>query len=215
MDKDQQMKLRLYDYWRSSAAYRVRIALNLKGLDYEAVDTSLIDGAQRTEAYRALNPQGFVPMLEVDGVHLTQSLAIIDWLDAAYAEPRLIPTDPTARAQEMAKALLIAADIHPINNLRILKYLKNELGQEQEAIDQWIRHWISEGFTALEAMADPHHPFLSGAHPGLADICLVPQMYNARRFETPLDAFPKLVTIDAACQGIDAIARAHPDQAKA
>ncbi len=208
------MTVRLYDYWRSSAAYRVRIALNLKGVAYESVDTSLLAGEQRDPGYLARNPQGLVPMLEVDGLRLTQSLAIIDWLDATYPEPRLIPADPTARAAELAKALVVATDIHPINNLRILKYLKNELGQSQDAIDAWARHWIAEGFAALEAMADPAQPFLSGDAPGLADVCLVPQMANARRVNTPLDAYPKLVAIDGRATALEPFARAHPDAVK-
>ena len=208
------MTVTLYDFWRSSAAYRVRIALNLKGLSYRSVETSLAEGDHKTPAYLAQNPQGFVPMLEVGDVRLTQSLTIIDWLDATYPEPRLIPTEATARAQEMAKALVIAADIHPVNNLRILKYLKNDLGHEQPAIDQWIRHWITEGFAALEAMANPDTPFLSGDAPGLSDCCLIPQMYNARRFETSLEAFPNLVRIDATCKAIPAFKAAHPDAVK-
>jgi len=155
-----------------------------------------------------------VPMLEVGDLRLTQSLAIIDWLDATYAEPRLIPVDPAARAAELAKAMVIAADIHPINNLRILKYLKTELGQSQDAIDQWARHWIAEGFSALEAMADADQPFLSGAAPGLADVFLVPQMANAWRVATPLEAFPMLVAIDARATALDPFARAHPDAVK-
>ena len=208
------MTIRLYDYWRSSAAYRVRIALNLKGIRYEAIDTSLLHGEQRAPDYVARNPQGLVPMLEVGELRLTQSLAIIDWLDATYAEPRLIPQDAVARAAELAKAMVIAADIHPINNLRILKYLKYELGQAQDAIDQWARHWIIEGFTALEAMAEAGQPFLSGAAPGLADVFLVPQMANARRVATPLEAFPKLVAIDARATALEPFARAHPDAVK-
>ena len=198
------MTLRLYDYWRSSAAYRVRIALNLKGVAYDAVPVSLVDGAQRDPAYIAKNPQGFVPMLEAGDVRLTQSMAIIDWLDATYPDPPFMPADPAARAAERAKAMVIAADIHPINNLRVLKYLTAELGHHQEDIDRWARHWIAQGFAALEAMADPDAPYLSGAAPGLADIFLIPQMANARRVATPLDAFPKLVAIDARaflCQG--------------
>ena len=208
------MTIRLYDYWRSSAAYRVRIALNLKGIAYEAIDTSLLHGEQHAPDYVARNPQGFVPMLEVGNLRLTQSLAIIDWLDATSAEPRLVPTDPAARAAELAKAMVMAADIHPINNLRILKYLKTELGQSQDDIDQWARHWIIEGFSALEAMAEADQPFLSGAAPGLADVFLVPQMANARRVATPLEAFPKLVAIDARATALDPFARAHPDAVK-
>jgi maleylacetoacetate isomerase len=208
------MTIRLYDFWRSSACYRVRIALNLKGLAYEAVDTSLVDGAHLSADYKAKNPQGFVPMLEIGGLRLTQSLAIIDYLDAAYPEPRFIPAERVARAQAMAAAYVIGCDIHPINNLRVLKYLKDELGQDQGAIDDWYRHWISEGFPALEAMADPDKPFLGGDAPGIADICLVPQIYNARRFETPLEAFPNLVRIDAACTALAPFRAAHPDSVK-
>ena len=208
------MTIRLYDYWRSSACYRVRIALNLKGLAYEAVDTSLIEGAHRTPAYLAKNPQGFVPMLEVGEVRLTQSLAIIDWLDATQGGVRLIPTDPIARAQAMTMAYVIAADIHPVNNLRILKYLEQVLGVEQAARDDWYRHWITEGFRALEAMADPTSAFLGGDAPNIADVCLVPQMSNANRFNTPLDAFPNLIRIDAACNALDAFKAAHPSAVK-
>lgn len=208
------MTIRLYDYWRSSACYRVRIALNLKGLAYAAIDTSLIEGAHRTPAYLAKNPQGFVPMLEIGDVRLTQSLAIIDWLDATQGGPRLIPEDPAARAQAMAMAYVIAADIHPVNNLRILKYLEQELGVEQAARDDWYRHWITEGFRALESMADPARAFLGGDAPNIADVCLVPQISNANRFNTPLDAFPNLVRIDAACNALDAFKAAHPSAVK-
>ncbi len=208
------MTIRLYDYFRSSACYRVRIALNLKGLAYEAIDTSLLDGAQLTPEYKAMNPQGFVPMLEVDGLRITQSLAIIEWLDSYTPEPRFVPTDPNARARQMALALTIACDIHPLNNLRVLKYLGSQLSAEEAARDDWYRHWVIAGFDALEAMADPATPFLGGDAPGIADICLVPQMYNARRFATPLEAYPNLVRIDAACSALSAFARAHPDMVK-
>jgi maleylacetoacetate isomerase len=214
MDHNPQMTISLYDYARSSACYRVRIALHLKGVAFTAIDTSLVEGAHKQADYVAMNPQGFVPMLEVDGMRLTQSIAIIEWLDSAYPEPRLIPIDPRHRAQVMALALTIAADIHPINNLRILNYLKNDIGLDQAARDTWYRHWIKEGFSALEAMAPPAQPFLNGNTPGIADICLVPQMFNARRFETPLDAYPNLVRIDAACTALDAFKKAHPDAAQ-
>jgi maleylacetoacetate isomerase len=205
------MTIKLYDFWRSSAAYRVRIALNLKGLAYTSIDTSLLDGTHKTPEYKAKNPQGFVPMLEIGDVRLTQSLAIIDWLEATYQDPRLIPSDPTARAHEMAKAMVIAMDIHPINNLRILKYLAGEMGQEPPAIDDWYRHWIGEGFAALEAVADGSAPFLSGDAPGLADVCLVPQIYNAMRFETDLTPYPKLAAIEARCTALAPFKAAHPD----
>jgi maleylacetoacetate isomerase len=205
------MTVRLYDYFRSSACYRVRIALNLKQIAYEAVDTSLVEGAHREPAYLARNPQGFVPMLEVDDQRITQSLAIIDWLDSYRPEPRLVPTAPDQRARQMALALTIACDIHPLNNLRVLKYLGGPLGLDEPTRDNWYRHWITAGFEALEAMADPDSPFLGGDAPGIADICLVPQMFNARRFATPLEPYPTLVRIDAACTELAAFASAHPD----
>lgn len=209
------MTIKLYDYWRSSACYRVRIALNFKGLAYEAIDTSLIDGAHRTPEYLGKNPQGFVPVLEVGDVRLVQSLAIIDWLDANYPEPRLVPADPAQRAHAMAAALVVAADIHPLNNLRIIKYLANDLAVEEAARDGWYRHWVTEGFIALEAMADPAKPFFGGDAPNIADICLVPQMFNARRFNTPLEAFPNLARIDAACTALEPFKAAHPEAVKA
>lgn len=205
--------IRLYDYWRSSAAYRVRIALEYKGLSYERVGKDLVEGAHRQPDYKAINPQGLVPALEIDGELFTQSLAIFDVLDARFQEPHLVSRDPDTRARQLAMALAIAADIHPINNLRVLQYLKREMGQEQPAIDAWIRHWVAEGFAALEAMAGDT-PFLGGEQPAMPDMCLVPQMYNARRFETPLEAYPKLVAIDARCQSLPAFQRAHPDAAK-
>jgi maleylacetoacetate isomerase len=202
-----------FDYWRSSASYRVRIALNLKGVTYKTVHTSLLDGDHKAAEYVARNPQGFVPMLAIDGHDLTQSLAIIDYLDAHYPDPAMVSSNPADRAKTLAQALLIAADIHPINNLRVLKYLKDQMGQGQEAIDGWYRHWIFEGFTALEVMA-PDDGLFGGDLPNLADVCLVPQMANARRFDTPLAAFPKLVRIDAALTAIPAFATAHPDNVK-
>ena len=203
----------LYDYWRSSASYRVRIALNLKGVAYASVPTSLLDGDQRAPDYVARNPQGFAPMLTIGGHDLTQSLAIIDYLDAKYVDPPMVSRDPLERATTLAQAMVIAADIHPVNNLRILKYLKDELGQEQDAIDRWYRHWITEGFAALETMA-PESGFFGGDQPNLADVCLVPQMANARRFETDLAPFPKLLRIDAACNELEAFQKAAPEAVK-
>ena len=199
----------LYDYFRSSAAYRVRIALNLKGLAYEQRDILLLENQQRSPEHLARNPQGLVPALEVDGVVLTQSLAIIDWLDARHPEPRLIPADPDARAAAIARALVVGADIHPLNNLRVMRQLK-AMGVDEAGRNDWTRHWIAEGFTALEAMAGEGQ-FLGGNAPGIADLFLVPQMYNARRFDTPLDDFPRLVAIDAAATQLPAFAAAHPD----
>jgi maleylacetoacetate isomerase len=203
----------LFDFWRSSASYRVRIALNLKGVTYTSAPTSLPDGAHKDLAYTARNPQGFVPMLSIDGHDLTQSLAIIDYLDARFPQPLLIPADPLLRARAMAAAYLIASDIHPLNNLRVLKYLKGTLEQEQAAIDEWYRHWVREGFTALEALA-PDDGLFGSDYPDIADICLVPQMYNARRFEVPMEAYPKLVRIDEALRGMDAFAKAAPEAVK-
>ncbi len=203
----------LFDYWRSSASYRVRIVLNLKNVPYTRVPTSLLDNAQRAPDYVARNPQGFVPMLSIDGHDLTQSLAIIDYLDAQYPDPAMVSSNPADRAKTLAQALIIAADIHPIDNLRVLRYLKDQMGQSQEAVDQWYRHWIVEGFTALEAMA-PDNGLFGGELPNLADVCLVPQMANARRVDTPLNAFPKLLRIDAALTALPAFAAAHPDQVK-
>ncbi|MES2054459.1 MAG: maleylacetoacetate isomerase [Pseudomonadota bacterium] len=206
--------IRLHDYWRSSASYRVRIALALKHVPYERHEISLLDGANRAPDYLARNRQGLVPTLEIDGVMLTQSLAIIDYLDATYPDPPLVPRDALARAQVLAQALTIVADIHPVDNLRVLKRLENQFGADQAARDDWYRHWIHEGFAALEHMAGDG-PFLGGASPNLADLCLVPQIYNARRFGLDLSAYPKLVAADAAAAGVPEIAAAHPDRVKA
>jgi maleylacetoacetate isomerase len=203
----------LFDYWRSSASYRVRIVLNLKNVPYTPVPISLLDNAQRAPDYVARNPQGFVPMLSIDGHDLTQSLAIIDYLDAQYPDPAMVSSNPADRSKTLAQALIIAADIHPIDNLRVLRYLKDQMGQSQEAVDQYYRHWIIEGFAALEAMA-PEDGLFGGDLPNLADVCLVPQMANARRVDTPMDAFPKLLRMDAALTRLPAFAAAHPDQVK-
>lgn len=204
----------LHDYFRSSASYRVRIALNFKGVDYRAVPTSLLVGDQRSEAYLALNPQGFVPALEVDGLVLTQSFAIIDWLDRSFPDTPLIPEEPVARAAALAMAMVVACDIHPLNNLRVLKYLTSDLGLREEIRDRWYRHWVAEGFVALEAMASGSGPFLGGEAPNIADVFLVPQMANARRFHVPLDPFPTLVACDANACALEAFAAAAPERVK-
>ncbi len=203
----------LHDYFRSSAAYRVRIALNLKGVDYDRTAVNLVEGEQKAAEYRALNPQGFVPMLEIDDLRLTQSLAIAVYLDQKFPDPALMPRDPADGAHVRAMAMTIACDIHPLNNLRVLKYLKTELGQEQAAIDRWYVHWVTEGLEALEALAAPRAgAFLFGDAPTLADVCLVPQLYNARRFSVPLDAFPSLRRADESAGALPAFAAAHPDR---
>ena len=203
----------LYDYWRSSAAYRVRIALNLKGIEYESRPVELREDAQKSDEYRALNPQGLVPMLEVDGHRLTQSVAIINYLDLRYPNQPLIPAAAAERAHVVAMAMAIACDIHPLNNLRVLKYLKNELGHSQDEVDSWYRHWLNEGLPALEAMAAPRAgKFLFGNAPTGADVCLIPQLYNARRFDVPLDAYPTLLRAEENANQMPAFAAAHPDR---
>lgn len=203
----------LYDYWRSSAAYRVRIALNLKGIEYESRQVDLREGEQRSSEYRALNPQGLVPTLEIDGHRLTQSLAIINYLDVRYPSHPLLPVSAAERAHVVGMALAIACDIHPLNNLRVLKYLKNELGHSQEEIDRWYAHWISEGLPSVEAMAAPRSGrFLFGDAPTGADVCLIPQLYNARRYNVALDDYPTLLRAEENANKLDAFAAAHPDR---
>jgi maleylacetoacetate isomerase len=207
--------VQVYTYFRSSAAYRVRIALNLKGLSYESIPIHLQkEGGQNLKPeYRAVNPQGKVPTLAVPGGFLIQSLAIIEYLNETHPSPPLLPDDPLDRAKVRAFAQVIACDIHPLNNVAPLRYLKNKLGQEQPAIDTWYHHWIIEGFTALEALVYPIKPgpYAFGADVTLADICLVPQVANARRLNVPLERFPKLVAIDAACNKLDAFIKARPE----
>lgn len=205
--------MKLYTYFRSSAAYRVRIALNLKKAPHTLVPVSLLKAEHKDPAYTGQNPQGFVPMLDDDGAILTQSLSIIDYLDQKFPEPALYPAPPQARAIAQSMALIIACDIHPLDNLRVLKYLKTNLGQEQDSVDRWYRHWIVEGFTALEAMVAQH----GGAHycfgdsVSVVDLFLAPQMYNARRFETDLSAFPRLTAIDQHLNSLDAFKDAAPE----
>jgi len=205
--------VQLYTYFRSSAAYRVRIALNLKGLTPEMVSIHLQKegGLNKKPEYRAVNPQMRVPALRLDsGEVLTQSLAIIEYLDEVVPEPPFLPRDPVERAKVRALAQMIACDIHPLNNTSPLRYLKNELGQEQANIDRWYHHWVLEGFQALESMVRPG-PYAHGSAVTLADIYLVPQVYNARRLKVPLDRFPKLVAIDAACLQLAPFDRARPE----
>ena len=204
------MTITLYDFWRSSAAYRVRIALNLKGVAFERVPISLADGEHHDPSYRAVNAQALITTLEIDGRRLTQSLAILEYLDETRPDPAFLPSDPAARAAVRAKAQIIAADIHPVQNLRVMHRLRDGFGADQEAQFAWNRHWIEAGFAALEVQAGDA-AFLSGDAVGLADICLVPQMANARRFKVDLGAYPKLVAIDARCLDLDAFRRASPE----
>lgn len=205
--------MKLYSFFRSSAAYRVRIALNLKGLAYETAGIHLQrDGGQNLKPdYRAINPQMRVPALQLDsGEILTQSLAIIDYLDEIHPEPPLLPRDALARARVRALAQLVACDIHPLNNVAPLRYLKNELGQEQARIDAWYHHWVLVGFDAIESMLGPG-PYAFGAAVTLADVCLVPQVANARRLKVPLDNYPKIVAVDATCAKLPAFEKARPE----
>ena len=205
--------MKLYSYFRSSAAYRVRIVLNLKGIAYETAPVHLIKdgGHNKRPEFRAINPQMRVPVLVTpNGDTLIQSLAIIEYLEETHPQPPLLPKDPIARARARALAELIACDIHPLNNVGPLRYLKNVLGHEQSAIDAWYHHWIIEGFEALEALIEPG-PYACGDAVTIADICLVPQLYNARRLKVPLDKFPKITAVDAACMKLAAFDRARPE----
>jgi maleylacetoacetate isomerase len=203
----------LYDYFRSSAAYRLRIALNLKGLSPERRSIHLRRGEQRAADYLALNPQGLVPMLVVGGRPLTQSLAIIEYLDEKHPQPPLLPPGAEDRAWVRSVALAIACDIHPLNNLRVLKYLANPLGIAEPARDEWYRHWVREGFDALERqLAErPAGRFCFGDSPSLADVCLVPQVANANRLSVDLGPYPRIRAIDAACLALAAFDAARPE----
>ena len=204
--------LKLYTYWRSSAAYRVRIALNLKGLDYQSVAVHLARGEHRGE-YRTHNPQGLVPALEHDGQLLIQSLAIIDYLDRVFPEPALVPQEPVSRARVQAIAQIVAADIHPLNNLRVRHYPTDEFDLPDEKKNAWYQHWIAEGFAAIESFLQDSATgdFCHGNSPTLADACLIPQVYNARRIECDLSAYPEITRIDANCLALAAFDRAIPE----
>ena len=207
--------MRLYTYFRSSAAFRVRIALNLKGLGYEPVFVHLAKGEHRRAEYGAINPQALLPTLELDdGKRLVQSLAIIEWLDERYPTPRLLPSEPFARARVRAIAYLIACEIHPLNNLRVLQHLKRALGQSQEQIDAWYRHWIADGLAKLEAeLARPGSgTFVQGDSPSLADCCLVPQIFNAKRYSCDLAPYPITMRVFDACMKLEAFDRAQPSK---
>jgi maleylacetoacetate isomerase len=210
--------LKLYDYWRSSAAYRVRIGLNLKGVAYKSAPINIAPGQdeQLRESYRAKNPQMRVPALETPHGVLTQSLAILSWLDTAYPEPPFLPADVWAAAQARAFALTIAADIHPLNNLAPLAWLREKHDADEAAIAAWYLHWITRGFEALEAQlaARPATHFAFGDSPTIADICLVPQCANARRFKLDFAPFPRIAAIDANARAHPAFAKAAPENQK-
>ena len=203
----------LHGYWRSGAAYRVRIALNLKGLAYRQSAHDLRTGAQGAPDYLALNPQGLVPALETDGAVLIQSPAILEWLEETCPQPPLLPLDAVDRAQVRAMSALIACDIHPLNNLRIGKALRERFGADQAAVDAWAARWIQQGFSALEALVNRHgRGWCFGDRPGLADCYLIPQIYSARRFNVELGAYPRLLEIEAAAARHPAFAAAHPNE---
>ena len=206
--------MRLYSFFRSSAAFRVRIALNLKGVEYETVGVNLPSGAHRRPDFLAVNPQATVPALDDDGTILWQSLAIIEYLDARYPMPRLIPLEPVARARVQALAQLIACEIHPLNNLRVLKYLRGELELDEAAVSKWYAHWVAEAFGPLEQLVARWSGgrYCFGDSLSLADVYLVPQMYNARRFACDVKPYPTLVRIAHALEHEPAFALAAPDR---
>ena len=208
------MMLKLYDYWRSSASYRVRIALNLKGTDYETVPVNIAPGTDEhlADAYKRTNPQMRVPSLEIDGQVAGQSMAIIEWIDETLPGPALLPEDPMDRLMARAFADTIACDIHPLNNLSVLKELRSSFGADEVAVKAWYQDWIRRGFDALEITAKSRvkDGFLFGDTPGIAEIALIPQIYNARRYDMDLAAYPALVEVDARCAELDAVSKASP-----
>lgn len=208
--------MRLYSYWRSSASYRVRIALALKGIDYQTAAVHLVrdGGEQLKDEYRTLNPQAKVPLLEHDGALISQSLAMVEYLEDKFPDPALLPADPEGRARVRSFALLVACDIHPLNNLGVLKYLKANFAADEAQIGDWYRHWIVQGFAALEQRLhneDETGTYCHGERPGLADLCLIPQVYNARRFDVDMGDFPRIVAIDSACMTLPAFQAALPE----
>lgn len=207
--------MKLYSYFRSSAAYRVRIALALKNLPFELVPVHLVNngGEQKSPDYTAINPQQLLPSFETDnGDILTQSLAILEFLEEGYPENPLLPTEPQARAKVRALCQLIACDIHPLNNLRVLKYLKTALNVSDEQKTAWYQHWVMEGFTALEKLLPENADFCYGNSPTLADCCLIPQVYNAIRFDCDMSQFPKIWRIYQHCMSLPAFITASPEQ---
>lgn len=203
--------MKLYTYWRSTTSFRVRIALNHKGLAYEPVPVDLVEGAQNSPEYAALNPGQGVPTLVLDdGTVLTQSMAILDWLEETQADPALLPDDPVSRARVRAAALTIAADVHPVNNLRVVARLK-EMGHGPDDAVAWMNHWMMQGFTAFAQLIEPDTPFCFGDAPGLADLCLVPQLYNAHRWGCDLSGLTRLTGIEARCLDLSAFDAARPE----
>ena len=208
--------MKLYGYWRSSASYRVRIALALKGVEVEHIAVNLRTGEQGQGEHVARNPQGYLPVLELEnGTQLTQSLAIMDYIDATFREPALMPSDAVKRSKLLATSLIIASDIHPIQNLSVLKYIRAEHGQDDAGVKDWAAHWITKGFKALEDIAQQYDTsFLMTEAPGFFECCLIPQVYNARRFGVDMDKFPRLKAIDALCREHPAFIKAAPEQQK-
>ncbi len=205
-------KIILHGYWRSSASYRVRIALNMKGVAVTHRSVNLRAGDQKQSAHLDLNPQGYVPILELeDGTCLTQSLAVLDYLDATYPEPALMPRDAILRSKILAASLVIASDIHPIQNLSVLKYIRAEYGQGDAAVKEWVQHWITRGFESLEAMGNASKEFFLTDTPMFFECCLIPQIYNARRFGVDMTPFPKLLAVEARCQALSAFENALPE----
>jgi maleylacetoacetate isomerase len=208
--------IKLYSYWRSSAAYRVRIGLNLKGIEHEIIPVNMLKdgGEQHSDDYRQLNPQGLVPTLVDGDITLSQSLAILEYLEEKYPQTSLLPGDAAYKARVRQFAQVLACDIHPLNNLRVLKYLKQELQVDEDAKDSWYQHWIIQGFEALEtslAKKQREGLYCLGTEVTLADLCLIPQMYNAHRFNIALEDFPTLCTIEQACLELDAFKQASPE----
>ena len=206
--------MKLYTYFRSSAAFRVRIALNLKGLKYEPVFVHLAKGEHRQPQYASVNPQALLPTLELDdGKRLTQSLAIIEWLEEKHPTPLLLPKEALARARVRALAYLVASEIHPLNNLRVLQHLKRALNQTQEQIDSWYRHWIADGLAKLEAeLAAASGKFCHGDAPTMADCCLVPQIFNAKRYAADLAPYPTTMRVFENCMKLESFDRAQPSK---
>lgn len=207
--------MKLYGYFRSSAAFRVRIALNLKKLDYDNAFIHLRRGDQSQPEFLGLNPQGLVPALDIDDRLLTQSLAIIEYLDETHPEPPFLPSDPAGRARVRALAAIVACDIHPLNNLRVLRYLHRPLGHDPNTVETWYNHWIDSGFRALEGLLAGDRgtgAFCHGARPGLADIALVPQVVNAERYRLDMKPYPTVARIFETCMKLDAFAAAHPER---